>query len=227
MPAGAQFYLLRLGRTDRGIIGGGQTTSIPSLGPHWDRDRAARDDEALAVDVRFVFLRHEALVGWDELNRRPLDAFTWSLQKSGARLPDDLAKRLAALVEARVAGDHQLPEELKRNVTYPEGAKRIITVNAYERHPAARAACIAHYGTACAACGIDLGDVYGPIAFGFIHVHHVVPVSKLGRAYRVDPIKDLRPICPNCHAVAHLADPPIPISTLRKRVRERRGLTSR
>jgi 5-methylcytosine-specific restriction protein A len=47
-------------------------------------------------------------------------------------------------------------------------------------------------------------DVYGDFADGFIHVHHVVPVSQLGSGYRIDPTVDLVPVCPNCHAMLHL-----------------------
>ena len=40
-------------------------------------------------------------------------------------------------------------------------------------------------------------------AKNFIHVHHVTPISKVGREYKIDPIKDLIPLCPNCHAMIH------------------------
>jgi 5-methylcytosine-specific restriction protein A len=32
----------------------------------------------------------------------------------------------------------------------------------------------------------------------------LVPLSEVSDEYEVDPIADLRPICPNCHAVLHL-----------------------
>jgi hypothetical protein len=37
-----------------------------------------------------------------------------------------------------------------------------------------------------------------------IHVHHLRPQSSIGKRYRVNPIADLRPVCPNCHMVLHL-----------------------
>ena len=43
-----------------------------------------------------------------------------------------------------------LPDEVPATHTYSEGAQRLITINSYERNPAARNACIAHYGVACA-----------------------------------------------------------------------------
>jgi hypothetical protein len=85
-----------------------------------------------------------------------------------------------------------------------EGAVCRVVVNAYERNPVARAHCIAHYGTACVVCGFNFGAVYGPLAQGFIQVHHLKPLSEIGEKYEVDPVADLRPVCPNCHAVIHL-----------------------
>ena len=84
-----------------------------------------------------------------------------------------------------------------------EGAKKNVTVNAYERNPMARSKCIEHYGCACNICGIDFGEAYGEFAKGFIHVHHIVPIHEIGEEYVVDPIKDLIPVCPNCHAMLH------------------------
>ncbi|MFC2993674.1 HNH endonuclease [Halomonas tibetensis] len=84
-----------------------------------------------------------------------------------------------------------------------EGGKRMVSVNAYERSAAARAACIEAHGSRCAICDFDFGEVYGAEFLGFIHVHHRVPVSEVGARYEVDPVKDLVPLCPNCHAIVH------------------------
>lgn len=86
---------------------------------------------------------------------------------------------------------------------YPEGAKITVVVNKYERDPRNRRMCIDHYGYRCQACGMDFGETYGPLAEGFIHVHHRKPVSEIGDDYVVDPVKDLIPLCPNCHAMVH------------------------
>ncbi|MES3008846.1 MAG: HNH endonuclease [Pseudomonadota bacterium] len=84
-----------------------------------------------------------------------------------------------------------------------EGARRTITVNAFERSPYARAACIDKHGSSCAICQFNFAKEFGPELQGFIHVHHVVPLSKIGKRYKVDPEMDLLPVCPNCHAVLH------------------------
>ncbi|MPR31936.1 HNH endonuclease, partial [Salmonirosea aquatica] len=44
---------------------------------------------------------------------------------------------------------------------------------------------------------------FGEVGKGFIHVHHVNQISSIGNEYNVDPIKDLIPVCPNCHAMIH------------------------
>lgn len=84
---------------------------------------------------------------------------------------------------------------------YREGATRSVVVNWYERSPEARRACILSHGTNCAVCGFDFGAVYGEEAKGVIHVHHLNPLALSQGEYLIDPVKDLRPVCPNCHAV--------------------------
>ena len=84
-----------------------------------------------------------------------------------------------------------------------EGNKEYIVSSKYERNPKARAACLAAHGTACSVCGIDFGKAYGAAFDGMIEVHHIVPLSQIGKEYVVDPVKDLIPVCPNCHAALH------------------------
>jgi 5-methylcytosine-specific restriction protein A len=50
---------------------------------------------------------------------------------------------------------------------------------------------------------MDFEKMYGEIGHGFIHVHHIIPISTIGEEYKIDPIKDLVPVCPNCHAMLH------------------------
>lgn len=110
------------------------------------------------------------------------------------------------------------PEEIPFGL-YLEGSTRQVVVNAYERDRTARDACIAHYGYACAVCGLQFEERYGALGVAFIHVHHVVPLSELGAGYLVDPVQDLRPVCPNCHAMLHRRRPPLSIEELRAALR--------
>jgi len=96
------------------------------------------------------------------------------------------------------------PDELPDNSPeYREGKKGTVQINTYERNPAARQACIKYYSAKCFICGFDFGQFYGNNFEGLIHVHHLNMISKSNSQHAVDPIKDLRPVCPNCHMVLH------------------------
>jgi 5-methylcytosine-specific restriction protein A len=100
-----------------------------------------------------------------------------------------------------------------------EGTVYFIGVNAFERNAEARRRCIRYHGSDCCVCGFSFGNVYGEIADGFIHVHHLKPLSGIGVRYKVDPVADLRPVCPNCHAIIHLRTPPYSIEEVASMVR--------
>lgn len=101
------------------------------------------------------------------------------------------------------------PEEPIDPEIYFEGALKIVKVNKYERDPKAREACINHWKAKCNVCEFDFGNAYGDLGRDFIHVHHITPISSIGREYVVNPIEDLRPVCPNCHAMLHRTNPPL------------------
>lgn len=99
---------------------------------------------------------------------------------------------------------------------YTEGQRTQVLVNRYERDRNARDECIRHHGTACCICGFDFESKYGDLGKGFIHVHHIVPLSEVRAGYVVDPKKDLVPVCPNCHAMLHRRNPPLSVKELRE-----------
>jgi 5-methylcytosine-specific restriction protein A len=45
-------------------------------------------------------------------------------------------------------------------------------------------------------------------------VHHLRPLAEIGAEYVLDPEVDLRPVCPNCHAMLHRTRPPMSIEAL-------------
>jgi len=135
------------------------------------------------------------------------------------------------LVRAFEAGNHDMATPLLHEGeiapgdlgTLHEGAHRRISVNAYERNERARQACIEHYGTACSVCALDFGLTYGDRGRGYIHVHHLVPIASIGATYAVDPVEDLRPVCPNCHAMLHRGENLLSIEDLKRMLRERQA----
>jgi hypothetical protein len=111
-----------------------------------------------------------------------------------------------------------IPEEELQASKYLEGATVTVRLNRYERSAKARKACISHYGHSCSVCDRMMENIYGRRAFGLIHVHHLRPLSSLAEEYEVDPIEDLRPVCPNCHAVIHFQTPMLTIDQARRLV---------
>lgn len=107
------------------------------------------------------------------------------------------------------------PDELDKTESLFEGIPKTVLVNSYERNPIARTKCIDHYGVQCVVCGFDFEKTYGDIGKGFIHVHHLTQLSDIGQGYEVDPVNDLRPVCPNCHAMLHKRNPPYTIDELK------------
>lgn len=99
-----------------------------------------------------------------------------------------------------------------------EGAVRTVELTVYERNTKARRLCVEHYGPACLACGLDYDKRYGAIGAGLIHVHHVTPLSTIGEEYEVDPIRDLIPLCANCHHVVHARNPPYSLAEVREAI---------
>jgi 5-methylcytosine-specific restriction protein A len=151
LPVGSRFFLIRLGQEPKGIVGSGYTTSDPEIGPHWDSILARQGKEGLFVDLDFDFLSKQPLISWNELQRSPFSKFSWGIQASGVRLPETIALQLERLWTRRTSGsDALLPEEFPAvDTTYPEGAKRRVSINAYEHNAQARAACVAHFGFRC------------------------------------------------------------------------------
>lgn len=112
------------------------------------------------------------------------------------------------------------PDDLPLHGTFIEGMGQQVLVNRFERSSDARSACIAHYGCFCQVCNLDFNEKYGGLGEGFIHVHHIIPIASVGASYRVNPVNDLVPVCPNCHAMLHRREPPLEIDELRALVHD-------
>lgn len=110
---------------------------------------------------------------------------------------------LLVLAVIELDGDQEAANEGEE-----EGMATHVVSTRYERSPVNRARCIRYYGAVCWVCDFDFGSTYGSIGEGFIEVHHRTPVSEIGPAYRVDPRRDLVPLCSNCHSMIHRKRPP-------------------
>lgn len=104
-----------------------------------------------------------------------------------------------------------------------EGGKHQVVLNKYERNPVARRMCIEHYGFSCQVCEFNFFATYGELGKDFIHVHHIVPLAEIGETYEVDPITDLIPVCPNCHAMIHRKSDFLSIDDLKSVLLHKKG----
>lgn len=165
---------------------------------------------------------------------RPDDtAKWWSTWSRGWRSPEgfvwqmlpEVASALERLGWVGKSGA-RLPNEVLPDERFVEGSVCRVTVNSYERNEKARLLCIAVHGAKCYICRFDFGVIYGPEAEGYIHVHHLRPLSEIREEYVVDPVNDLRPVCPNCHAVLHMNNPCLDVEELKNQF-DRRPLKSR
>ena len=178
----------------------------------------AGEDREYRIAVNWFLNLSDAPVSIQEVKKRIGYQPRGAVRKIVKRRPQ-VESMIAELISSQQS---PLPEEIT-DLSHEvwEGAKATITVNTYERDPRARRACIQKWGCHCQACGIVLEKTYGSLAADYIHVHHLVPLSQVGAKRPVDPAKDMRPVCPNCHAVLHRRDPPYSIAELRQKMEER------
>ena len=148
---------------------------------------------------------------WGKLNDNDIEKLK-SLGSSYSKNPSAFQNK--NLTEPEV-----LAEEVTSPNTFSEGATKQISINVYERNSKARKKCIEHYGVNCSICNFNFYKVYGNIGEGYIHVHHLKPLSEIGESYQLDPINDLRPVCPNCHSMLHRKVPALSIEALLKLIK--------
>lgn len=110
------------------------------------------------------------------------------------------------------------PDDVDKPETFVEGVTKRVSINYFERNPKARDACIKHYGYSCHVCDFNFEKHYGVLGKNFIHVHHLKPLHEITTEYEVHPIKDLRPVCPNCHAMLHRNKECLSISELKEKL---------
>lgn len=140
-------------------------------------------------------------------------------------IPELSTKYLKHVGNSWYASDNEisnlLPEEVDTPESYIEGASKSISVNTYERSSDARRKCIEHHGLNCSVCDFNFEQAYGAIGENYIHVHHIIPLSEIKKEYTLDPIKDLIPVCPNCHAIIHRTRPALSIQQLKEHLTTR------
>jgi 5-methylcytosine-specific restriction enzyme A len=99
---------------------------------------------------------------------------------------------------------------------FEEGEQSMLLSKRVERSAAARQRCLDIHGRQCVVCSKSMSDLYGPMGEGVIDVHHLNELSQRNGKHRVDPEKDLVPVCPNCHRIIHTQRPALSVEAVRK-----------
>lgn len=150
-------------------------------------------------------------LGFFELHGKTIDDLPWWQKEMERVLMFDWTSNKTETI---------YPDEIDEGIKFTEGATKSVTVNAYERSGKARRKCIQHYGAICSVCETLMSDKYGDIGKDYIHVHHLYPDKlRAGIEYQIDPIKDLRPVCPNCHAMLHRNERLLTIEELKNKLK--------
>jgi 5-methylcytosine-specific restriction protein A len=176
----------------------------------------------LYINVDFEVLLNaekEPILGLDVLQTGKLSEQNWSPRASGSSIQASLADELEAvwfqfLTTRPIRNNPFIPSADAAQKTYSEGTPNQVLVTKYERNPHAKRLCLEHYGYTCVVCGFNFENAYGELGREFIHVHHLTQVASIRKTYDVDPVKDLRPVCPNCHAMIHRNKKPLGIEEL-------------
>jgi|TARA_Y100000294_G_scaffold20197_1_gene17193 5-methylcytosine-specific restriction protein A len=112
-------------------------------------------------------------------------------------------------------------EEIEDGSCKKEGAIKYYYGRKYERDLSNRRKAIEIHGSRCIICQFDFEERYGERGEGFTEIHHIRPLSVLGKEIRIDPLKDLVPVCANCHRMIHRRhDDVLDIDTMKKIYRD-------
>lgn len=115
--------------------------------------------------------------------------------------PDAIARYHGLSIES-VLSMLGLPTLKASTQTIFEGRKVSLQIsNEISRSKKARNECLRVKGHSCVVCHIDMREAYGIDANP--DVHHLDPLCEVLGTRPVDPVKDLVPVCPNCHRALH------------------------
>lgn len=220
---GDRIFLIRLGDDPKGIMGSGYAKSTYYKAPHWDETKGKT---ANYIDIEFDILinpNSESLFDHDALNNiDPNNIQEWTPQQSGITIKGNLVETLESnwfnfIKENNYIGSSFMSNDVTTQIeeSYKEGKLKETTQTRYERNPKARAVCLEHYGYSCQICDFNFEETFGEIGKGFIHVHHINPISEICKEYKIEPIKDLIPVCPNCHSMIHSKRPAFGVDDIR------------
>lgn len=210
-----RFFLLKLGDEPKGIIGSGFIKS------NVYKAKSELEDNKIynASDLQFDTILNpfeETVLSIDNLIENNLTEQEWHPRASGISLNEKYSEIVEKLWFELVSTKESFLVDDSADLALYEGTIKEVIQNRYERNSYARKLCLEYYGHNCKVCDMNFLDEYGEIGKDFIHVHHLNEISKKKGKHKVDPIKDLRPVCPNCHAMLHRKNPAYTIEQIKQ-----------
>ena len=225
IAVGSRVFLLRQGVEPKGVVASGWVTKAPFAAPHWDTARATRGEQAF-----FIMFAADALLNLD--GSQPLDVRAYTsgpltevqadAPASGNSIPDLVAVALSEAWAAHLGKEDQGLGKGDPELGAMEGEQKRRFVSHRARERALRAAKLeqaranstdGHIRCEVPGCDFDFEEVYGSIAEGFAHVHHLRPLAE-ATAPNLTKLEDLAVVCANCHAVIHRGGACRPVETL-------------
>jgi predicted HNH restriction endonuclease len=140
------------------------------------------------------------------------------------KFKEDIVKQIEKIISEDINGDANNDE-----VKYFEGImnSKVKEVFTLYRNANARKKCLEYYfpdkkNYTCILCGFDFEKQYGSLGKDFIEVHHIeshTTKSKDKGNHEINPMKDLIPVCSNCHSIIHKQRPAVSIKRMKKIIR--------
>ncbi len=218
VKVGDRAFLVRLGSNPKGIMASGWIVSGPFLSQHWSGQEK---------DTYRVYIEFDTILNPNKqsiLSVRSLTAGQqWTPQSSGISIKsgnaEELEKQWFDFCAVHDSQYYSAQQALNNSESFQEGSPTQVVQTRYERNPHVKKPCLEHYGYSCSVCEFNFFETYGELGEEFIHVHHLTPIASIRGAHAIDPIEDLRPVCPNCHSMLHRRNPPLAIEELKRLIK--------
>lgn len=210
-------FVARVGAEPKGIVAAGRIISTP----YEDTDSLDSSKMIHYVSIEFDTILYATLDPKAELLnidtlKEKLDQHDWAPRPSGREIPPAIAEGLESIwIKLPEVALHYRSEFYKQKGGMEGKLYRALGTR-YERNPYLRKLCIEEHGYSCCVCGFDFEQAFGELGKGFIHVHHLEQLASAGKEHYVDPTTDMRPVCPNCHAMIHKTVPPYSIEEMKE-----------
>jgi len=212
---GDRAFLVKVGSEPRGIFASGFVTSTPFVSPHWDGSDRTVHDVLVEIDS-MVNPYSQRILETDRLHPEE----RWTPQSSGISISkvaaEDLEQKWFEFLQENALTERRIASAVgESDGFFTEGTEKQVLQTRYERNPHARRKCIEVHGFCCSVCDFNFQRTFGELGRDFIHVHHLQMIANSNGEYAIDPVNDLRPVCPNCHAMIHRKNPPYSIEEMK------------